>query len=259
MSFKSPFGFETQQLHAGSQPEPVTGARQTPIFQNASYVFSSAEEAASLYNLQSFGFIYSRLTNPTVSALEERLAVLEGGRGATCCSSGHAAQLLALFPLMEPGREIVASPKLYGGSITQIGKTFQKFGWRGTFVDMDDLDATRAAITEDTRALFCESLANPGGVVSDLEGLARIAEEHDIPLVVDNTMATPYLVRPFEWGANIIVHSATKFLGGHGNSLGGVIVDSGEFPCAPSNGVRTSSCTRPPSFYQAMAPPLAVR
>ncbi len=227
--FNAPHGFETRMIHAGAQPEPVTGARQTPIFQNTSYVFYDADHAASLFNLQTFGFIYSRLTNPTVAVLEERIASLEGGRGATCCASGHAAQILTFFAFMEPGDRFVSSDKLYGGSITQFGKTFKKFGWACDFVDMDDLDAVKAAVGEKTKALFCESLANPGGVISDLEPLARIAEDAGIPLIVDNTMATPYLCRPIEWGADLIVHSTTKFLSGNGTTMGGCVVDSGRF------------------------------
>ncbi len=223
------FGFETRMIHAGTPPEPITGARQTPIYQNASYVFHDTEHAASLYNLQTFGFLYSRLTNPTVSALEERIASLEGGRGATCCASGHAAQILAFFPLMEPGDAFISSTRLYGGSITQFGKTFKKFGWHCHFVDMDRPEAVQAALTPKCKAIFVESLANPGGEVSDLAALAEIARGAGIPLIVDNTMATPYLCRPFEWGADLVVHSTTKFLSGNGTSMGGCVVDSGTF------------------------------
>ena len=223
------FGFETRMVHAGTHPEPVTGARQTPIYQNTSYVFRDSDHAASLFNLQTFGFVYSRIGNPTISALEERLANLEGGRGATCTASGHAAQILAFFPLLEPGDRFVVSSRLYGGSITQFGKTFKKFDWHADFVDVDDLDAVRAAIGERTKALFTESLANPGGVVSDLEALGEIAAEAGIPLIVDNTLATPWLCRPIEWGADLVVHSTTKFLSGNGTSMGGVVVDSGLF------------------------------
>jgi O-acetylhomoserine (thiol)-lyase len=223
------YGFETRMIHAGTQPEPVTGARQTPIFQNTSYVFHDAEHAASLFNLQTFGFIYSRLTNPTVAALEERLANLEGGRGGTCCASGHAAQILVFFALMEPGDRFICSTRLYGGSITPFGKTYKKFNWQADFVDVDDPDAVRRALTPKTKAIFVESLANPGGVVSDLEALAAVAREAGIPLIVDNTMATPYLCRPFDWGADIVVHSTTKFLSGNGTSVGGAMIDSGRF------------------------------
>jgi len=245
------FGFETRMIHAGSQPEPVTGARQTPIFQTTSYVFHDADHAASLFNLQTFGFAYSRLSNPTVSVLEERLASLEGGRGATATSSGHAAQVLALFPLMEPGAEFVASTRLYGGSITQFGKTFGKFGWACRFVDVDDLDAVKAAVGEETRALFCESLANPGGAVSDLEALARVAEDAGCPLVVDNTLATPYLCRPIDWGADLVVHSTTKFLTGNGTALGGATIDSGRFDWSKSP--RFASLAGPEPAYHGLS------
>lgn len=226
------YGFETRMIHAGTQPEPVTGARQTPIFQNTSYVFHDADHAASLFNLQTFGFIYSRLTNPTVAALEERLANLEGGRGGTCCASGHASQILAFFALMEPGDRFIVSTRLYGGSITQFGKSFKKFDWHADFVDADDIDAVRRAVTPKTKAIFVESLANPGGVVSDIEALAGVAHDARIPLIVDNTMATPYLCRPFEWGADLVVHSTTKFLSGNGTSVGGAVIDSGRFDWA---------------------------
>ncbi len=232
---KEEFGFETRMIHAGSQPEPVTGARQTPIFQNTSYVFHDVDNAASLFNLQTFGFIYSRLTNPTVAVLEERLASLEGGRGATCCASGHAAQILTFFAFMEPGDQFIASNRLYGGSITQFGKTFKKFGWHAVFVDVDELETVRRAITPECKAIFVESLANPGGVISDLEPLAEIAAEAGIPLIVDNTLATPYLCRPIEWGADLVVHSTTKFLSGNGTSVGGGVVDSGRFDWAQND------------------------
>ncbi len=233
-SSKTP-GFETRMIHAGAQPEPVTGARQTPIFQNTSYVFHDADHAASLFNLQTFGFIYSRLTNPTVAALEERLASLEGGRGTTCCASGHAAQMLVFFALMGPGDRFIASNRLYGGSITQFGKTFQKFDWQVDFVDVDDPENVRQALTPKTKAIFVESLANPGGVVSNLEALAEVAGEAGVPLVVDNTMATPYLCQPFDWGADLVVHSTTKFLSGNGTSMGGAVVDSGRFDWSASD------------------------
>jgi O-acetylhomoserine (thiol)-lyase len=222
-------GFETRAIHAGASPDPATGARATPIYQTTAFVFDDADHAASLFNLQTYGYIYSRLTNPTVAVLEGRIASLEGGKGATCTASGHAAQLLALFPLMAPGLEIVAANRLYGGSITQLGRSFQKFGWTTHFVDFDDLEAVRRAIGPNTRALFCESLANPGGVITDLDAIGRIADAAKIPLVVDNTMATPALCRPIEWGATLVCHSTTKFLSGHGNAMGGAVVDSGRF------------------------------
>ncbi|MDE0807748.1 MAG: O-acetylhomoserine aminocarboxypropyltransferase [Alphaproteobacteria bacterium] len=223
-------GFETRAIHAGAAPDPTTGARSTPIFQTTAFVFDDVDHAASLFNLQTFGNIYGRLSNPTTSVLEERIASLEGGRGTTCTASGHSAQLVALLPLMEPGDRIVASTKLYGGSITQFGKTFKKFDWHCTFVDMDDMDAVRAAAAEPgVKALYAESLANPGGVITDIEALKQIANAVGVPLIIDNTMATPYLCQPFKHGADIIIHSTTKFLSGHGNAMGGAIVDSGTF------------------------------
>jgi len=222
-------GFETLAVHAGGTPDPTTGARQTPIYQTTSFVFDDADHAASLFNLQVPGFIYSRLTNPTVSVLEERCAALEDGVGSTATASGHAAQILALFPLMQPGDEIVAANKLYGGSINQMGHSYRKFGWSAKFVDPDDPENFRRASTNKTRAFFIESLANPGGVVTDMEAIAKIAHDTGVPLIVDNTMATPYLCRPFEHGADIIVHSTTKFLSGNGTAIGGMVVDSGNF------------------------------
>lgn len=239
------YGFETRMVHAGAQPEPVTGARQTPIFQNTSYVFHDADDAASLFNLQSFGFIYSRLGNPTVAVLEERLASLEGGRGATCCASGHAAQLLALFPLLDPGDRFIASTRLYGGSVTQFGKTFTKFDWHCDFADFDDPDAIRNALTPKTKAIFCEALANPGGVVTDIEAVAAVAREAGVPLIVDNTMATPYLCRPIEWGADLVIHSTTKFLSGNGTSMGGAVIDSGLFDWGASDKFPALSAPEP--------------
>lgn len=244
------YGFETRMIHAGATPDPVTGARQTPIFQNTSYVFYDTDHAASLFNLQTFGFIYSRLTNPTVAVLEERVASLEDGRGATCCASGHASQILAFFPLMEPGDDFIASNRLYGGSITQFGKTFKKFDWTCRFVDVDEPEAVRRALTPKTKAVFVESLANPGGVVSDLEALAAITREAGIPLIVDNTMATPALCRPFEWGADLVVHSTTKFLSGNGTSTGGAVVDSGTFDWAQND--KFPSLSAPEAAYHGL-------
>jgi len=228
------YGFDTLTIHAGAAPDAATGARSTPIYQTTAYVFDDVDHAASLFNLQSSGWIYSRLTNPTTAVLEERVAILEGGRGATATASGHSAQILAFFPLMQPGDEFLASRRLYGGSITQFGRTFQKFGWNVIFVDGDDPENFRRALTPKCKAIFCESLANPGGVISDLEAIAKIAHEAGIPLIVDNTMATPYLCRPIEWGADLVVHSTTKFLSGHGNAMGGMVVDSGKFDWARS-------------------------
>ncbi len=223
------YGFDTRAVHAGAAPDPTTGARITPIFQTTAFVFDGVDHAASLFNLHNFGYIYGRLTNPTVAVLEERLASLEGGRAAVCAASGHAAQFLAFFTLLEPGDEFVASRNLYGGSLTQFGLSFKKLGWTCHFVDPREAANFRAALTPRCKAIFVESLANPGGIVVDLEAVAKVAHEAGIPLIVDNTMATPYLCRPFEWGADLIVHSTTKFLSGHGNSLGGAVVESGRF------------------------------
>jgi O-acetylhomoserine (thiol)-lyase len=230
MSEEQPdYGLETRAVHAGARPDATTGARATPIYQTTSYVFDDVDHAASLFNLQTFGYLYSRLTNPTVSVLEERIANLEDGRAAVACASGHAAQFLAFFTLLEPGDHIVASRFLYGGSVTQFTQSFKKLGWHADLVDPADLEAVEAAIRPNTKALFAEALANPGGIVVDLEPLAEIAARHAIPLVVDNTMATPWLCQPIHWGADIVIHSATKFIGGHGNSMGGVVVESGKF------------------------------
>ena len=209
-------GFDTLAVHAGAAPDPATGARQVPIYQTTAYQFRDADHAARLFNLQEVGFIYSRLTNPTVAALQDRITALEGGAGAVCCSSGHAAQILALLPLMGPGLNIVASTRLYGGTVTQFGQTIRRFGWSATFVDLDDEAAVRAAIDENTRAIFVESISNPGGYVTDIPAIARIADEAGIPLIVDNTLASPYLCRPIEHGATLVVHSLTKYLTGNG-------------------------------------------
>ena len=226
---------ETLAVHAGTEPDPTTKARITPIYQTASYVFDDVDHAASLFNLEAFGNIYTRLMNPTTGALEGKIAALEGGVAALATASGHAAQFLAFHTLMEPGCHIVASRKLYGGSLTQIGHSYKKMGWQSTFVDADDIAAVAAAITPETRAVFIESLANPGGVVQDIQAIADVAHAAGVPLIVDNTMATPALCRPIEHGADIVVHSATKFLGGHGNSIGGLIVDAGKFDWAASD------------------------
>ena len=224
------YGFNTLAVHSGTAPDPATGARTFPIYQTASYVFDDADHAASLFNLQSPGFIYSRLTNPTVAALEEKLATLEGGRGGTATSSGHAAETLALFPLMSPGMEVIVADKLYGGTINLMGKSYQKFGWKAIFADTEDPESFRRAVTDKTRAIFIENLANPGGIVADLEAIVKIANEAVVPLIVDNTLATPFLSQPLEWGADLVVHSTTKYLSGQGNAIGGVVIDSGKFP-----------------------------
>ncbi|SCM67335.1 O-acetylhomoserine aminocarboxypropyltransferase/cysteine synthase family protein [Donghicola eburneus] len=251
-------GFGTLAVHAGTEPDPATGARQVPIYQSTSYVFRDAEHAARLFNLEEVGYIYSRLTNPTVSALANRVAALEGGAGAICCSSGHAAQIMALFPLMGPGCNVVASSRLYGGTITQFSQTIKRFGWSATFVDTDDLEAIKAAINEDTRALFCETIANPGGYVTDLDAMAKIADEAGIPLIVDNTTATPYLCRPIDHGATLVVHSATKYMTGNGTVTGGVVVDSGKFDWSASDKFPSLSAPEPAyhglKFHEALGP-----
>jgi O-acetylhomoserine (thiol)-lyase len=220
---------ETMAVHAGTAPDPATNARITPIYQTASYVFDDVDHAAALFNLEQFGNIYSRLTNPTNGAFEAKVAALERGMAGLAVASGHAAQFLAFHTLMEPGCEIVAAKKLYGGSLNQLGHSFRKMDWHTRFVDADNADNVAAAITDKTRAVFIESLANPGGVVQDIAAIAAVAHQAGVPLIVDNTMATPALCRPIEHGADIVVHSATKFLNGHGNSIAGVIVDSGKF------------------------------
>jgi O-acetylhomoserine (thiol)-lyase len=243
-------GFETRAIHAGTPPDPTTGARIMPIYHTTAYVFDDVDHAASLFDLSTFGYIYSRLTNPTVAALEERVASLENGRGATACASGHAAQLLAFFSFMEAGDQFVASRKLYGGSITQFGKTFRKFGWEAIFVDPDDPQNFARALTPKCKAIFVENLANPGGVIVDIEPIAAIAHKAGIPLIVDNTLATPFLCRPIEWGADIVIHSMTKFLGGHGNSMGGAVVDSGRFDWGQND--KFAGLTQPEPAYHGL-------
>nr|WP_249209107.1 O-acetylhomoserine aminocarboxypropyltransferase [Magnetospirillum sulfuroxidans] len=244
------YGFATKAVHAGAAPDAVTGARTTPIYQTASYVFEDTDHAASLFNLHTFGYIYSRLTNPTVSVLEERIAALEGGRAAVAAASGHAAQFITFFTLLEPGDHFVASRNLYGGSLTQFGLSFKKLGWHCTFVDPHDPDNFAAAITATTKAIFIESLANPGGIVVDIEAVAKVAHDAGIPLIVDNTLATPFLCRPFEWGADIVVHSTTKFLAGHGNSLGGCVVESGRFDWSAN--AKFPSLSQPEPAYHGL-------
>ncbi len=245
-----PLGFDTLAIHAGTAPDPATGARQVPIYQTTAYVFRDADHAAKLFNLQEVGYIYSRLTNPTVSALADRVCALEGGAGAIACSSGHAAQIMALFPLMGPGKNIVASSRLYGGTITQFSQTIKRFGWSAKFVDTDDLLAVEHAIDENTRAIFCETIANPGGYISDLDALARIADQAGIPLIVDNTTASPYLCRPIEHGATLVVHSATKYLTGNGTVTGGIVVDSGKFNWSASD--KFPSLSQPEPAYHGL-------
>ncbi|MEP1205970.1 MAG: O-acetylhomoserine aminocarboxypropyltransferase [Rhizobiaceae bacterium] len=228
MSAREP-GFDTLAIHAGAQPDPATGARTTPIYQTTSFVFDDVDHAAALFGLQAFGNIYTRITNPTTAVLEERVAALEGGTAALAVASGHGAQLLIMHALMQPGDEFIAAKKLYGGSINQFGHSFKSFDWHVVWADGITPADFEAKITPKTKAIFIESLANPGGVVMDINGIAEVARKHHIPLIVDNTMATPYLCRPIEHGADIVVHSLTKFMGGHGNSMGGAIVDGGTF------------------------------
>ena len=244
------YGFDTLQIHAGARPDPATGARQVPIYQTTAYVFRDAEHAAALFNLQEVGYIYSRLTNPTVAALQERISTLEGGVGGVCCSSGHAAQIMALFPLMEPGRNVVASSRLYGGTVTQFSHTIKRFGWSAKFVDFDDHEAVKAAIDEDTRAVFCETIANPGGHITDLDAISTISDAAGIPLIVDNTSATPYLCRPIEHGATLVVHSTTKYLTGNGTVTGGCVVDSGKFDWTAND--KFPSLSQPEPAYHGM-------
>ncbi len=243
-------GFETRAIHAGAAPDPTTGARSTPIYQTAAYVFEDVDHAASLFNLHNFGYIYARLNNPTVSVLEERIASLEGGRAAVAAASGHAAQFLIFFTLMEPGDEFVASRSLYGGSLTQFGLSFKKLGWQCHFADPIDPENFRKALTPRSKAIFVENLANPGGIVVDLEKVAAIAHEAGIPLIVDNTLATPYLCRPFDWGADIVCHSTTKFLSGHGHALGGIVVELGRFDWSQDD--RFPSLTGPEPAYHGL-------
>jgi O-acetylhomoserine (thiol)-lyase len=223
------FGFETRTVHAGSRPDPATGARATPIYQTTSYVFEDTEAAAAYFNLQEYGNTYSRIMNPTVAAFEERIANLDGGAGAVAFASGLAAQSAVLFTLLRPGDHVVCSSALYGGTVTQFKHVLGKLSVGLEFVDPDDIEAWRGAMRDNTKLLFAETIGNPGGNILDIEAVAQLAHEHGCPLMVDNTFATPYLCRPLEWGADLVVYSATKFLGGHGTSLGGVVVDSGEF------------------------------
>jgi O-acetylhomoserine (thiol)-lyase len=243
-------GFDTLAIHAGAAPDPATGARQVPIYQTTAYVFRDADHAARLFNLQEIGYIYSRLTNPTVSALVARVAALEGAAGGVACSSGHAAQIMALFPLMGPGRNVVASTRLYGGTLTQFSQTIKRFGWEAKFVDTDDLNAVEAAIDDNTRAVFCETIANPGGYITDIPALARIADLKGVPLIVDNTTATPWLCKPMEMGATIVVHSATKYLTGNGTVTGGLVLDSGKFDWSASD--KFPSLSQPEPAYHGL-------
>jgi O-acetylhomoserine (thiol)-lyase len=223
------FGFNTRQVHAGQRPDPNSGARAVPIFQTTSYVFEDPASAAAYFNLQEYGNTYTRIMNPTLASFEERLASLEGGCGAVAFASGLAAQAAALFTLLSTGDHVVSSAALYGGTVNQFKHLLRKMNVELSWVDPDDLSAWRAALRGNTKAFFAETIGNPGGNVLDIAAVAQIAHEHGVPLLVDNTFATPYLCRPFEWGADIVLHSATKFIGGHGTSIGGAVVDSGQF------------------------------
>ncbi len=244
------FGFDTRQVHAGQRPDPNTGARAVPIYQTTSYVFEDPESAAAYFNLQEYGNTYSRIMNPTVAVFEERIASLEGGCGAVAFASGLAAQAAALFTLLTPGDHVVSSAALYGGTVNQLKHVLRKMSVEITWVNPDDLGAWRAAIRDNTKAFFAETIGNPGGNVLDIEALAGVAHERGVPLLVDNTFATPYLCRPIEWGADIVLHSATKYLGGHGTSIGGVVVDSGTFNW--SNG-RFPVVAEPSPAYHGLA------
>jgi O-acetylhomoserine (thiol)-lyase len=245
MSAERKPGFDTLAIHAGARPDPATGARATPIYQTTSYVFDDVDHAASLFNLETFGNIYTRITNPTQAVLEERVAALEGGTAGLAVASGHAAQMLVFHTLLQPGDEFIAARQLYGGSINQFTHSFKKCDWTVRWADTTDPQSFRAAVTPKTKAIFVESIANPGGIITDIAAVAAVAKEAGVPLIVDNTLATPYLIRPAEHGADIIVHSLTKFLGGHGNSIGGAIVDCGSFDWIKSGGYPTLSAPSP--------------
>ena len=243
-------GFNTLAIHAGAQPDPATGARATPIYQTTSFVFDDVEHAAALFNLETFGNIYTRITNPTQAVLEERVAALEGGTAGLALASGHAAQAIVFHTLLEPGDEFVAARQLYGGSINQFTHSFKKYDWQVRWADTTDPESFRAALTPKTKAIFVESIANPGGLITDLADVAAVAKEAGVPFIVDNTLATPYLTRPIEHGADIIVHSLTKFLGGHGNSIGGAIVDCGTFDWLKSG--RYPTLSAPSASYHGI-------
>ncbi|MER8376930.1 O-acetylhomoserine aminocarboxypropyltransferase [Mesorhizobium sp. M1396] len=238
-------GFNTLAVHAGAKPDPATGARATPIYQTTSFVFDDADHAASLFGLKAFGNIYTRIMNPTQAVLEERMAALEGGTAALAVASGHAAQVIVFHNLMRPGDNFVAANKLYGGSINQFGHAFKNYGWEVRWADTNDISTFESQIDDRTKAIFIESLANPGGTFVDIEKIGDIARKHGLPLIVDNTLASPYLIRPIEHGADIVVHSLTKFIGGHGNSIGGAIVDGGTFDWSKSGKYPMLSEPRP--------------
>jgi len=244
-------GFSTLSIHAGATPDPSTGARITPIYQTASYVFNDVDHAASLFGLEAFGNIYTRITNPTQAVLEQRIAALEGGTAALAVASGHAAQLLTFHTLLQPGDHFVAGRQLYGGSINQFNHSFKKFGWVVDWADATDPASIAAAVNDKTRAIYVESIANPGGVIVDLPAISAIAKKAGVPLIVDNTLATPYLCRPKEHGADIVLHSLTKFIGGHGNSIGGVIVDCGTYDWLNAK-IRYPTLVEPNASYNGM-------
>lgn len=255
------YQFETAALHAGGGVDPTTKARATPIYQTTSFAFDDSDHAARLFGLQEFGNIYTRIMNPTTDVLEQRVAALEGGVAAVAVGSGHAAQLIALYTLLSPGDRFVAASQLYGGSINQFGRAFKRFDWHVDWADVTDPASVEAAIGPKTKAIFVESFANPAGAMTDIAAMAAIAKKAGVPLIVDNTMASPYLCRPLEHGANIVLHSLTKFLGGHGTSMGGIIVDGGNFdwgqndrfglltePCADYNGIKLYETFGPITF-----------
>jgi O-acetylhomoserine (thiol)-lyase len=250
MTDERTWGFRTRAIHAGARPEPVTGARAVPVFQTTSFVFEDTADAADLFALQKYGNIYSRIANPTVAVFEERIASLEGGIGAVATASGQSAEFLAVSALCETGDHIVSSAQLYGGTRTLFEGTLARFGVTTTFVASGDADAYAAAVRAETKVIYTEVVANPSGAVADLEGLANVAHDAGVPLMVDSTVATPYLCRPMEFGADIVVHSATKFLGGHGTSLGGVVVESGRFPWGNGNFPRM---TEPVASYGGLS------
>ena len=243
-------GFETLAIHAGTAPDPATGARITPIYQTTAFVFNDVEHAADLFALRAFGNIYTRIMNPTQAPLEAKIAALEGGTAALTVASGHAAQLLAFHTLMQPGDEFIAARQLYGGSINQFNHSFKSFGWNVVWADAEDPASFAKAITPKTKAIFVESVANPGGRITDLEAISKVAKKAGLPLIVDNTMATPYLCTPIAHGANVVIHSLTKFMGGHGNSMGGVIVDAGNFDWSASG--RYPLLSEPNASYHGM-------
>jgi O-acetylhomoserine (thiol)-lyase len=249
MADKTP-GFDTLALHAGAAPDPATGARITPIYQTTAYVFQDVKHAADLFALRAFGNIYTRIMNPTQAVLEAKCAALEGGTAALATASGHGAQLIVFHTIMQPGDEFVAVRQLYGGSINQFSHSFKSFGWHVVWADAEDPASIEKALSPKTKAIFIESIANPGGRITDIAAVAKIARKAGVPLIVDNTLATPYLCRPFEHGANIVVHSLTKFMGGHGNSMGGVIVDGGNFDWSKSG--RYPLLSEPNDSYHGM-------